>query len=62
MGEIQDEQDADEVRPVVRAADGSFEADGRLTRDVAARELELELPEVPPGVETLGATLHLIDG
>src|SRR4030095_6396013 len=54
VGEIQDEQDTNEVRPVVRERDGSFEVDGRLTLDVAARELELLLPDVPPGVETLG--------
>ena len=38
VGEIQDEQDAEEIPPIVRNADGSFEVDGRLTLDVAARE------------------------
>ena len=54
MGEIQDEQDAEEIPPIVRNADGSFEVDGRLTLDVAARELGLTFPPVPPEVETLG--------
>ena len=31
-----------------------FEADGRLTLDVAKRELGLSLPPLPPDVETLG--------
>jgi CBS domain containing-hemolysin-like protein len=54
VGEIQDEQDIDEVPPLSRKADGSFEVDGRVTLDVAARELGLLLPDVPTGVETLG--------
>jgi CBS domain containing-hemolysin-like protein len=54
LGEIQDEQDAEEIPPIVRKPDGSFEADGRLTLDVAARELGLQFPAVPPQVETLG--------
>jgi CBS domain containing-hemolysin-like protein len=54
LGEIQDEQDVGEVPPIVRAADGRFEADGRLTLDVLERELDLRLPDVPEGVETLG--------
>jgi CBS domain containing-hemolysin-like protein len=54
VGEIQDEQDVDEVPPIVREQDGSFAADGRVTFDVAARELGLLLPAAPAGVETLG--------
>jgi CBS domain containing-hemolysin-like protein len=53
VGEIQDEQDVDEVPPIVREQDGSFAVDGRMTLDVAARELGLVLPDVPAGVETL---------
>ncbi len=54
VGEIQDEQDQEEIPPFTRAQDGSFEADGRLTLDVAKRELGLELPPLPPDIETLG--------
>ncbi len=54
VGEIQDEQDAEEIPPIVRNADGSFEVDGRLTLDVAAREIGVAFPAVPPEVETLG--------
>ncbi len=54
VGEIQDEQDLEEIPPVTRHADGSFEADGRLTLDVAKRDLGLTFPPVPPDVETLG--------
>ena len=54
LGEIQDEQDAGEIPPIRRNADGSFDVDGRLTLDVAARELGVEFPKVPPEVETLG--------
>ena len=54
VGEIQDEQDAEEIPPIRRNADGSFDVDGRLTLDVAARELGLIFPKVPPEVETLG--------
>ena len=36
VGEIQDEQDVDEVPPMVREQDGSFAVDGRMTLDVAA--------------------------
>jgi CBS domain containing-hemolysin-like protein len=53
VGEIQDEQDLEEIPPLVRAPDGSFEADGRLTLDVARREMGLDLPPLPPDVETL---------
>jgi CBS domain containing-hemolysin-like protein len=55
VGEIQDEQDLEEVPPVVRRPDGSFEADGRLTLDVAARDLGLVLEPPRPEIETLGA-------
>jgi CBS domain containing-hemolysin-like protein len=54
VGEIQDEQDQEEIPPFVRNPDGSFEADGRLTLDVAARDLGLKFPELPAQVETLG--------
>ena len=54
VGEIQDEQDAEEIPPIVRNADGSYEVDGRLTLDVAAREIGIAFPAVPPQVETLG--------
>jgi CBS domain containing-hemolysin-like protein len=54
VGEIQDEQDAEEVPPIVRLAGGGFEADGRLTLDVASRDLGLTFPPIPPEVETLG--------
>jgi CBS domain containing-hemolysin-like protein len=54
VGEIQDEQDVAEVPPVIRLPDGRFEVDGRLTLDVAERELGFRPPDVPPGVETVG--------
>jgi CBS domain containing-hemolysin-like protein len=54
VGEIQDEQDAEEIPPITRGPDGSFEADGRLTLDVATRDLGLRFPPVAPEVETLG--------
>jgi CBS domain containing-hemolysin-like protein len=54
VGEIQDEQDAEEIPPIVRNADGSFEVDGRLTLDVAARDIGVAFPAVPPEIETLG--------
>jgi CBS domain containing-hemolysin-like protein len=53
VGEIQDEQDLEELPPIVRRADGGFDADGRLTLDVAARDLGLTFPALPPEVETL---------
>jgi CBS domain containing-hemolysin-like protein len=55
LGEIQDEQDVGEIPPIVRNPDGRFEADGRLTLDVAARELGLQLTPRQPNIETLGA-------
>jgi CBS domain containing-hemolysin-like protein len=57
VGEIRDEQDQEEIPPIIRRPDGSFEADGRLTLDVAARDLGLSFPAVPPEVETLGGFL-----
>ncbi len=57
VGEIQDEQDVGEVPPLVLGEAGRFEADGRITLDVVARELGLRLPDVPSGVETLGGYL-----
>jgi CBS domain containing-hemolysin-like protein len=58
VGEIQDEQDIGEIPPIVRAADGRFEADGRITLDVAARELKLLLQPQRPQIETLGAYIE----
>jgi CBS domain containing-hemolysin-like protein len=58
VGEIQDEQDVGEIQPIVRGADGRFEVDGRLTLDVAERELGVELPPMPPEIDTLGAYLQ----
>ena len=55
VGEIQDEQDVGEIQPIVRGTDGRFEVDGRLTLDVAERELGVELPPMPPEIDTLGA-------
>jgi CBS domain containing-hemolysin-like protein len=55
VGEIQDEQDVGEVPPIMHGSDGRFEAEGRLTLDVAARELGVNLPPFRPDVETLGA-------
>jgi CBS domain containing-hemolysin-like protein len=58
LGEIQDEQDVGEIPPIVRNDDGRFEADGRLTLDVAARELGLDLGPARPDIETLGAYME----
>ena len=58
VGEIQDEQDIGEIPPLVRSADGHFEAEGRLTLDVAARDLGLVLTAPSPDVETLGAYME----
>jgi CBS domain containing-hemolysin-like protein len=58
LGEIQDEQDVGEIPPIVRSADGRFEADGRLTLDVAARDLGLQLQAPRPDIETLGAFIE----
>jgi CBS domain containing-hemolysin-like protein len=58
LGEIQDEQDVGEIPPIVRNDDGRFEADGRLTLDVASRELSLHLGPPRPDIETLGAYME----
>jgi CBS domain containing-hemolysin-like protein len=58
VGEIQDEQDAGEIQPIVHGSDGRFEVDGRLTLDVAERELGLVLPAMPAEIDTLGAYLQ----
>ena len=55
VGEIQDEQDVGEIPPIVKSSDGRFEADGRLTLDVATRELGLTLNPLSPDIDTLGA-------
>jgi CBS domain containing-hemolysin-like protein len=55
VGEIQDEQDVGEIQPIVRGSEGRFEVDGRLTLDVAERDLGVELPAMPPEIDTLGA-------
>jgi CBS domain containing-hemolysin-like protein len=55
VGEIQDEQDVGELQPIVRGTEGRFEVDGRLTLDVAERELSVELPAMPPEIDTIGA-------
>jgi CBS domain containing-hemolysin-like protein len=55
VGEIQDEQDVGEIQPIVRGTEGRFEVDGRLTLDVAERELGVALPVMPPEIDTLGA-------
>ncbi len=62
VGEIQDEQDVGEIQPIVRGAEGRFEVDGRLTLDVAERELGVGLPAMPPEIDTLGAYVqsHLV--
>lgn len=57
VGEIQDEQDTDETPPIVRHPQGRFEVDGRLTLDVAARDLGLVLADSPSDIETLGGYL-----
>jgi CBS domain containing-hemolysin-like protein len=58
VGEIQDEQDIGEIPPLVRSADGRFEADGRITLDVATRDLGLTLTPPAPDIETLGAYME----
>lgn len=55
VGEIQDEQDVGEIAPIVRGSEGRFEVDGRLTLDVAERELDVVLPPMPPEIDTIGA-------
>jgi CBS domain containing-hemolysin-like protein len=58
VGEIQDEQDVGEIQPIVRGTEGRFEVDGRLTLDVAERELGVVLPAMPPEIDTLGANVQ----
>jgi CBS domain containing-hemolysin-like protein len=53
VGEIQDEQDVGEIPPVVWASDGRFEVDGRVTLDVAARDLGLRVTPPRPDIDTL---------
>jgi CBS domain containing-hemolysin-like protein len=53
VGEIQDEQDIGETPPIVWASDGRFEVDGRVTLDVAARDLGLRLAAPHPEIDTL---------
>jgi CBS domain containing-hemolysin-like protein len=62
VGEIQDEQDVGEIQPIARGSEGRFEVDGRLTLDVAERDLGVELPPMPPEIDTLGAYVqsHLL--
>lgn len=62
VGEIQDEQDVGEIPPLVRAPNGHFEAEGRLTLDVAARDLGLKLVPQRPEIETVGAYLEAAIG
>jgi CBS domain containing-hemolysin-like protein len=54
VGEIQDEQDVGEIPPIVWASDGRFEVDGRVTLDVAARDLGIKLTPPHPEIDTLG--------
>jgi CBS domain containing-hemolysin-like protein len=53
VGEIQDEQDVGEIPPIVWASDGRFEVDGRVTLDVAARDLGLRVTPPRPEIDTL---------
>jgi CBS domain containing-hemolysin-like protein len=53
VGEIQDEQDVGEIPPIVWASDGRFEVDGRVTLDVAARDLGIRLVPPRPEIDTL---------
>jgi CBS domain containing-hemolysin-like protein len=55
VGEIQDEQDVDEVPPIRKRPDGRFDADGRVTLDVAAREVGLRVPDVTAADETIAS-------
>jgi CBS domain containing-hemolysin-like protein len=55
VGEIQDEQDVGEIPPIVHGSDGRFEVDGRITLDVAARDLGVRLTAPSPDIDTLGA-------
>jgi CBS domain containing-hemolysin-like protein len=53
LGEIRDEQDEAEVPPIVRDEAGGFDADGRVTLDVLAREVGFGRTDI----ETLGGHL-----
>jgi CBS domain containing-hemolysin-like protein len=53
VGEIQDEQDVGEIPPIVWASDGRFEVDGRVTLDVAARDLGIRVTPPRPEIDTL---------
>jgi CBS domain containing-hemolysin-like protein len=59
VGEIRDEQDLEEVAPIIARSDGAIELDARLTLDVVARELGVELPDAPVEVETLGGYVRV---
>jgi CBS domain containing-hemolysin-like protein len=58
VGEIQDEQDVGEVPPIVRSPDGRFEIEGRLTLDVAARDLGVTLKPERADIDTVGAYIE----
>jgi CBS domain containing-hemolysin-like protein len=62
VGEIQDEQDVGETPPIVWASDGRFEVDGRVTLDVAARELNIRVTPPRPEIDTLGGLVHELIG
>ena len=62
VGEIQDEQDVGEMPPIVRLPDGRYDVDGRVTLDVAAREIGLPALEAPPGIETVGGWVAALAG
>ena len=53
VGEIRDEQDYEEIPPMVIRPDGSFEVDGRVTLDVAARDLGIAFTPEAPEIETI---------
>jgi CBS domain containing-hemolysin-like protein len=59
VGEIRDEQDVEEVAPISGRPDGGIELDARLTLDVVARELGVELEDAPAEVETLAGYLRV---
>lgn len=55
VGEIQDEQDVGEIPPIVWSSDGRFEVDGRVTLDVAARDLRIRVTAPRPDIDTLAS-------
>lgn len=55
VGEIRDEQDHEEIPPMVVHPDGSFEVDGRVTLDVAARDLGLVFRSENTQLDTVAA-------